>query len=176
MAAADTFLLGDDLRVNPLALGGSIRAPEAAAAQLRGLVEQDLRRLGRDQLDLVYLRVGGMGEAGGEPLGQRFAVLADLRREGAIRHLGLSHVDETQLAEARSTPRSPRVQNQFHIHARGDADVLARCERDGIAYVPYFPLGGGRVRLDTDRMTSVAARHQATPAQIASPGSSPCRR
>lgn len=230
MIAANTFPLGDDLRVNRLglgamrlALGGSIRDPEAAvavlrravelgvnhidtagiygfgdlhahelirqalspypndlviatkvscpgeeaAAQLRGLVEQDLRRLGHDHLDLVYLRVGGMGETGGEALGERFTVLADLRREGLIGHLGVSHVDATQLAEARSIAPVAAVQNQFHIHDRSDAEVLARCERDGIAYVPYFPLGGGRARLDTTRLTSVAARHQATPAQVA---------
>jgi pyridoxine 4-dehydrogenase len=59
------------------------------------------------------------------------------------------------------------VQNQFHIHDRSDAEVLARCEQDDIAYVPYFPLGGGRTRLDTARLTSVADRHQATPAQVA---------
>jgi pyridoxine 4-dehydrogenase len=230
MIPANTFLLGDDLRVNRLgfgamrlALGGSVRDPEVAvavlrravelgvnhidtagtygfgdlwahelirralspypddlviatkvsspseatAAQLRGLVEQDLRRLGQDHLDLVYLRVGGMGRAGGEPLGEPFTVLADLRREGLIRHLGVSHVDATQLAEARSVAPVAAVQNQFHIHDRSDAEVLAQCERDGIAYVPYFPLGGGRARLDTARLTSIAARHQATPAQIA---------
>jgi aryl-alcohol dehydrogenase-like predicted oxidoreductase len=139
----------------------------AAAAQLRGLVEQDLRRLGQDHLDLVYLRVGDMGKAGDESLGERFTVLADLRREGLIRHLGVSHVDATQLAEARSIAPVTAVQNQFHIHDRSDAEILMRCEQDGIAYVPYFPLGGGRARLGTARLTSVAARHQATPAQVA---------
>jgi pyridoxine 4-dehydrogenase len=90
-----------------------------------------------------------------------------LRREGLIRHLGVSHVDATQLAEARSIAPVAAVQNQFHIHGRGDTEVLARCEQDGIAYVPYFPLGGGRARLDTARLTSIAARHQATPVQVA---------
>ncbi|GAB3444119.1 aldo/keto reductase [Actinophytocola sediminis] len=137
---------------------------EAGATQLRGLVEQDLRRLGRERLDLVYLRVGGMGAAGGEPLGERFAALAELRREGLIRHLGLSHVDLTQLDEARAIAPVVAVQNQFHIHDRRDGDLLARCARDDIAYVPYFPLGGGRVTLDTAR---VARRHQATPVQVA---------
>ena len=151
-----------------LVIATKVSSPgEAAAAQLRGLVEQDLRRLGQDHLDLVYLRVGGMGNAGGESLGERFTVLADLRREGLIRHLGVSHVDATQLAEARSIAPVTAVQNQFHLHDRSDAEVLARCEQDGIAYVPYFPLGGGRARLDTARITSVAARHQATPAQVA---------
>jgi pyridoxine 4-dehydrogenase len=151
-----------------LVIATKVSAPgEAAAARLRELVEQDLRRLGRDHLDLAYLRVGGLGEAGGEPLGEAFTVLADLRRAGLIRHLGVSHVDATQLAEARSIAPVAAVQNRFHLHDRGDAEVLARCEQDGIAYVPYFPLGGGRARLDTARLTRIAARHQATPAQIA---------
>jgi aryl-alcohol dehydrogenase-like predicted oxidoreductase len=136
-------------------------------ATLRELVEQDLRRLGRDHLDLVYLRVGGMGKTGGEPLAEPFTALADLRREGLIRHLGVSHVDAAQLAEARSVAPVAAVQNQFHVHDRSDAEVLARCEQDGIAYVPYFPLGGGRLRLDTASLTRVAARHEATPAQVA---------
>jgi pyridoxine 4-dehydrogenase len=151
-----------------LVIATKVSAPgEAAAARLRELVEQDLRRLGRDHLDLAYLRVGGLGEAGGEPLGEAFTVLADLRRAGLIRHLGVSHVDATQLAEARSIAPVAAVQNRFHLHDRGDAEVLARCEQDGIAYVPYFPLGGGRARLDTAGLTRIAARHQATPAQIA---------
>lgn len=140
---------------------------ESTATQLREQVEQDLHRLGRDRLDLVYLRVGGMGDAGGEPLGERFTVLADLRREGLIRHLGVSHVDADQLAQAQSIAPVAAVQNQFHVHDRRDAGVLARCEQAGIAYVPYFPLGGGRAKLDTGDLGAVAARHQATPAQVA---------
>jgi pyridoxine 4-dehydrogenase len=59
------------------------------------------------------------------------------------------------------------VQNQFHIHYRRDADVLALCEQEGIAYVPYFPLGGGKERIDFDRLTKIAARNDATTTQIA---------
>lgn len=137
----------------------------ADAGQLRGLVEQDLRRLGLDRLDLVYLRVGGMGPAGGEPLGERFAALAELRAEGLIRHLGVSHVDADQLAEAQAIAPVAAVQNHFHVQHRDDAKVLAQCEQDGIAYVPYFPLGGGRA--DLTSLAPLAARHDATPAQIA---------
>ena len=108
-----------------------------------------------------------MGEAGGESLGERFEVLAQLRDEGLIRHLGVSHVDTTQLAEARSIAPVAAVQNQFHIHYRSDADVLAQCGQDGIAYVPYFPLGGGKHKIDPTRLASVASRHDATPAQVA---------
>ena len=135
--------------------------------EVRGLVEQDVRRLGLDRLDLVYLRVGGMGPAGGEPLGERFAALAELQREGLIRHLGVSHVDATQLAEARAIAPVAAVQNHFNVHDRSDGVVLAECDRDGIAYVPYFPLGGGRDRSDPARLARVAARHAATSAQVA---------
>jgi pyridoxine 4-dehydrogenase len=151
-----------------LVIASKVSVPsEADAAGLRALVEQDLRRLGRDRLDLVYLRVGGMGGAGGEPLGERFAVLAELRRAGLVRHLGVSHVAATPLAHARSVAPVSAVQNRFHLNDRSDADVLAHCERDAIAYVPYFPLGGGRDRSDPTRLANVAVRHRATPAQIA---------
>lgn len=142
-----------------------IASKVTADGRVRGQVEQDLRRLGLDHLDLVYLRVGGMGPAGGEPLGERFTELAELRAEGLIRHLGVSHVDAAQLAEAQAIAPVAAVQNHFHVHHRDDAKVLAQCEQDGIAYVPYFPLGGGRA--DLTSLAPIAARHEATSAQIA---------
>lgn len=154
-------------KVGPLLEGGFVPTGQATADQLRGLVEEDLRRLGQNRLNLVYLRVGGMGGPDGERLGERFAVLAELRDEGLIRHLGVSNVDADQLAEARSIAPVAAVQNQFHLHYRSDSDVLAQCERAGIAYVPYFPLGGGKERIDPSRLTDVAARRDATPAQVA---------
>jgi aryl-alcohol dehydrogenase-like predicted oxidoreductase len=150
-------------KVGPLLEGGAVPTGQASADQLRGLVEEDLRRLGLDRLDLVYLRVGSTSE----PVGERFAALAELRREGLIRHLGVSHVGAAQLTEARSIAPVAAVQNEFHVHFRGDSDILARCEQDGTAYVPYFPLGGGRVPIDANRLADVAARHQATTAQVA---------
>jgi pyridoxine 4-dehydrogenase len=158
----------DDLviatKVGPVMEGGFLPTGEAGPGQLRGLVEEDLRRLGVDRLDLVYLRLSG---APGESPGERFAVLAELRREGLIRHLGVSNARAGQLAEARSVAPVAAVQNLFHIHHRDDSAVLAQCEQHGIAYVPYFPLGGGRDRLDPARLTDVAARHGASPAQVA---------
>lgn len=149
-----------------LVIASKVTVPaEADAGQLRGLVEQDLRRLGMDHLDLVYLRVGGMGAAGGEPLGERFTALSGLRDAGLIRHLGVSHVDTVQLAEAQTIAPVAAVQNHFHVQHRDDAKVLTQCEQDGIAYVPYFPLGGGRT--DLTHLAPVAARHEATPTQIA---------
>ncbi|MGW1681101.1 aldo/keto reductase [Saccharopolyspora sp. NPDC002376] len=80
-----------------------------------------------------------MTEPGGESIGERFAVLAELRAEGLIRHLGVSNVDAVQLAEAREIAPVAAVQNRY----AGDMGLLAECEEVDIAYVPYFPLGGG---------------------------------
>ncbi|MFJ7250494.1 aldo/keto reductase [Kitasatospora sp. NPDC098652] len=161
----------DDLviatKVGPMLEGGVVPTAEATPEQLRGLVEEDLRRLGVDRLDLVYLRVGGMGEPGGESIGDRFEALAELHAEGLIRHLGVSNVDAAQLAEARAIAPVAAVQNQFHVHRRADADLLAICEQAGIAYVPFFPLGGGGEKIDPARVEAVAARHGATTHQVA---------
>ncbi|MFG3340213.1 oxidoreductase [Glycomyces sp. NPDC048151] len=137
---------------------------EAAAADMRGLVEADLAGLGVDRLDLVYLRVGTMEPVPGS-IAERFEALAALREEGLIRHLGVSNVTAAQLAEARAIAPVAAVQNQYHAAKRDDAAVLAACEAAGIAFVPFFPLGGGH-ELDDPRLAKVAARHDATPGQI----------
>ncbi|MGW1990311.1 oxidoreductase [Embleya sp. NPDC001921] len=159
----------DDLviatKVGPLRGPNGVPSGQATAGRLRGLVEADLRSLGLDRLDLVYLRVGGMGGPGDESIAERFAVLAELRAEGLIRHLGVSNVDAAQLAEARGIAPVAAVQNRH-----GDDAVLpAECEQAGIAYVPYFPLGGGvgGGPLDAERLGEVAARLGATTAQVA---------
>ncbi|MEU1350418.1 oxidoreductase [Streptomyces sp. NPDC005776] len=156
----------DDLviatKVGPLPGPEGVPSGQATAGQLRALVEADLRALGLDRLDLVYLRVGGMTGPGGESIAERFAVLAGLRAEGLIRHLGVSNVDAGQFAEARAIAPVAAVQNQH----TDDMELLAECEAAGIAYVPYFPLGGGRTPIDTDRLGKVAARLGATPAQV----------
>ncbi|MER7572632.1 oxidoreductase [Streptomyces sp. NPDC126514] len=135
---------------------------------LRAQVEENLAELGLDRLDLVYLRIGGVASPPhGESIAARFTVLAALREEGLIRHLGLSHVDAAHLTEARDIAPVAAVQNHFHAAEGDDIEVLAACERAGIAYVPFFPLGGGMSDLDGERMTEVAGRHGATVAQIA---------
>lgn len=158
---------GDDLviatKVGPLLGPKGVPSEQATPGQLRGLVEADLRALGLDRLDLVYLRVGGMTGPGGESIAERFATLAELRAEGLIRHLGVSNVDAAQFAEARAIAPVTAVQNQY----ADDMGLLAECEEAGIAYVPYFPLGGGRNPLDTERLGKVAARLGATTAQVA---------
>ncbi|THA32127.1 oxidoreductase [Streptomyces sp. A1277] len=149
-------------KVGPLPGPDGMPSEQATPDQLRGLVEADLRALGVDRLDLVNLRVGGMNAPGGESVAERFAVLAGLREEGLIRHLGVSNVDADQLAEARAVAPVVCVQNPY----ADDLALLAECESAGIAYVPFFPLGGGREPLDTRRLEKVAARLGATVAQV----------
>ncbi|MDX6431018.1 MAG: pyridoxine 4-dehydrogenase [Streptosporangiaceae bacterium] len=154
-------------KVGPLRGPDGVPSGQATPDQLRGLVQEDLRTLGVDRLDLVYLRVGGMTGPGGESIADRLAVLAELREKGLIRHLGVSNVDAAQLAEARTVAPVTAVQNHFHVQNTGDAALLAECEAAGIAYVPFFPIGGGSSPLDEARLGKVAARHGATAVQIA---------
>jgi aryl-alcohol dehydrogenase-like predicted oxidoreductase len=150
-------------KVGPLPGPKGVPSEQATPDQLRGLVEADLRSLGLDRLDLVYLRVGGMSGPGGESIAERFAVLAELRAQGLIRHLGVSNVDAAQFAEARAIAPVEAVQNRH----TSDMGLLAECEEAGIAYVPYFPLGGGGDPLDAERLDKIAARLGATTAQVA---------
>jgi len=153
--------------------------------QLRDQVESNLHVLGLDELDLVYLRVGGDGllQPGPTPFIESFGTLSDMKSEGAIRHLGLSGVTEGQLTEAMSQAPVVAVQNRFHLFDRNSADVLHACERHEIAFVPYFPLAAGILKPDlnssqlppgmglTDqqkhRLDSIANRHQASRTQVA---------
>ena len=154
-------------KVGPMLGPDGFPALQAAPGQLRGLVEDNLRELGVDHLDLVYLRVGGRNVPGGEPVAERFAALAKLRADGLIRHLGVSNVDAAQLAEARAIAPVAAVQNAFHVHATADAALLAECARTGTAFVPFFPLGGGLEPIDTTRLEQTAARYGATVQQVA---------
>jgi aryl-alcohol dehydrogenase-like predicted oxidoreductase len=154
-------------KVGPMLGPDGTPTRQATAGQLRGLVEDNLRELDLDHLDLVYLRVGARNPPGGEPIAERFAALAELREEGLIRHLGVSNVDAAQLAEARAIAPVAAVQNAFHVHATADAALLAECTRSGTAFVPFFPLGGGLDPIDTTRLEQTAARHGATVQQVA---------
>jgi len=144
---------------------GSYR--HGTGADMRRLVEYNLQSLGLERLDLVYLRIGMMRPPHGESLAERFEALAALREEGLIRHLGISNVDINHLAEARAIAPVAAVQNHFNIAWRGDVSLLNACAADGIAFSPFFPLGGGVIAIDDGRLTRIAARHGATPVQIA---------
>jgi pyridoxine 4-dehydrogenase len=137
-----------------------------APDELTQAVHDNLGRLGVDALDVVNLRVGGVEEAIEEPIAERFAVLAELQREGLIRHLGISSVTEAQLTEAQTVAPVVTVQNLYNLANRGDDELVARCAREGIAFTPFFPLGGF-TPLQSDELDGVAARLGASAQQVA---------
>ncbi|MEU8828657.1 aldo/keto reductase [Streptomyces sp. NPDC048636] len=154
-------------KVGPLRDADGEMYAEATPGQIRGLVEENLRQLRLDTLDLVSLRVGRLGAVGGVPLGERFAALAALREEGLVRHLGLSNVSAGQLAEARDIAPVAAVQNRFGVLGQEDAALVDLCADAGIAYMPFFALGGGHTALEGAGLRTVAERHGATEHQIA---------
>jgi len=126
----------------------------------------NLRNLGLERLDVVNLRVGGvMGPTEGsieEPL----TVLAELKAQGLIRHLGLSNVSAKQLAEGQKITEIVCVQNLYNVAHRNDDGFIAELARQGIAYVPFFPLGGFSP-LQSSKLDAAAAALRATPMQVA---------
>lgn len=134
--------------------------------ELIDAVHDNLRNLGLDTLDVVNLRVGGvMGPSEGsieEPL----TVLAELRAQGLIRHLGLSNVTPEQLAEAQTLTEIVCVQNLYNLAHRGDDGFIADLANRGIAYAPFFPLGGF-TPLHSSALDEAAAALRATPMQVA---------
>ena len=142
---------------------------ERTPAGLREQVHANLRHLKLDVLDVVNLRVGG-GSDGHSPVpgsvAEPFGALAELREQGLIRHLGLSTVDADQLAEAQAIAPVVCVQNFYNVARREDDALVELTARQGIAYVPYFPLGGF-TPLQSDVLASVAARLGASPQAVA---------
>ncbi len=137
--------------------------PQAAEpGQLRQAVRDNLDRLGLDRLDVVNLRMGGPEESVAKP----FSVLAELREQGLIRHLGLSTVTAEQVAEAQGIAPVVCVQNMYNIAHRGDDALIDSLAAQGIAYVPYFPLGGFNP-VQSAVLDDVAARLEATPKAVA---------
>ncbi|GAA1980390.1 aldo/keto reductase [Amycolatopsis minnesotensis] len=138
--------------------------PEARPEQLRGQVEENLRQLGRDHLDVVNLRIGTGLDRGAGSLADRFGALADLQREGLVRHLGISNVGPEHLAEARAIAPVVCVQNQYGLQARREDDaLLAECGRLGIAFVPFFAIASGE---EHPEVAAVARARGVTPAQV----------
>ena len=139
-------------------------------AHLRAACEASLRRLRTDRIDLYQLHSPDPRV----PLEDSVGALADLQREGKIRHIGVSNVDVGELAAARRVATVVSVQNRYNLADRSSDAVLAACERDGIAFLPWYPLSAGRdagngavARALAGALARVAARHQATPAQVA---------
>jgi pyridoxine 4-dehydrogenase len=134
--------------------------------QLRRAVHDNVAHLGLDALDVVNLRVGGLDRPEPGSLAEQFGVLAQLQEEGLIRHLGVSTVSAEQVAEAQSIAPVVCVQNFYNVANRGDDDLIDSLAAQGIAYVPYFPLGGFSP-LQSDILSSVAARLGSTPMAVA---------
>ncbi|WP_308466948.1 aldo/keto reductase family oxidoreductase [Rathayibacter soli] len=134
--------------------------------QLRQAVHDNLTRLGLDSLDLVNLRVGGFAGPTPGSIAEPFTVLAELRQEGLIRHLGVSTVSADQVAEAQAIAPVVSVQNFYNIANRQDDALIDSLTEQGIAYVPYFPLGGFSP-LQSDTLNRVADRLGAAPMGVA---------
>ncbi|MGI5520646.1 aldo/keto reductase [Micromonospora sp. CA-259024] len=139
--------------------------------RLRAQVEENLRRLGRDQLDVVNLRLGrGPGPV---PLADRFGALAELRSAGLIRHLGLSNVRRERLDEVAGIAPVVCVQNNYGVDAYREQqdDIVQVCGERGIAYVPFFALAGtgreaGASTAQAEAVEAVARAHGVTPHQV----------
>jgi pyridoxine 4-dehydrogenase len=134
--------------------------------ELREQVHDNLRNLGLETLDVVNMRMGGVG--GPEPgsVAEPFGALAEMRKEGLIKHLGISTVSAEQVAEAQSIAPVVCVQNMYNVANRADDDLVDSLAKQGIAYVPYFPLGGF-TPLQSGTLDTVAARLGTTPMAVA---------
>ncbi|MDU8999267.1 aldo/keto reductase family oxidoreductase [Streptomyces mirabilis] len=134
--------------------------------ELRQAVHSNLKNLGLDALDVVNLRVGGLDAPEPGSLAEPFTVLAELQQEGLIRHLGVSTVSAEQIKEAQSIAPVVCVQNFYNLANRADDALIDSLAEQGIAYVPYFPIGGFSP-LQSDTLHAVAGRLETTPVAVA---------
>jgi pyridoxine 4-dehydrogenase len=151
---------------------GARRAPDKSwphalsPQELTDAVHDNLRNLGLDVLDVVNLRVGGFSAPGEESIEAPMTALAELKRQGLIRHLGLSNVSPKQLAEAQKISEIVCVQNFYNVAQRTDDGFIDDLAHQGVAYVPFFPLGGF-TPLQSSRLDTAAASLKSTPMQVA---------
>lgn len=152
---------------------GGTRGPDASwlpansPAELAQAVHDNLRNLGLDVLDGVNFRAWGTRLAPGtESIAEAFSTLVELQRQGLIRHLGVSNVTPIQIAEARAIAPIVFVQNEYNLAHRGDDALIDDLAKDGIAYVPYFPLGGF-TPLQSSSLSDIALQLEVTPMQVA---------
>lgn len=141
--------------------------PAFSNGELRRAVEDNLAHLGLEAIDVVNLRlmfdVHGPAEG---PIEAPLTALAELKREGLVRHIGLSNATATQIEDGREITEIVCVQNQYNLAHRGNDALIDDLARTGIAYVPFFPLGGFSP-LQSETLSSVAARLEITPMQVA---------
>lgn len=149
--------------------GGLVRTgpgqwkPLGRPEYLRQEVEMSLRRLGVDRIGLYQLhRIDPQ-----VPAEESLAELAALQREGKIRHIGLSQVTVAQIEQARKVATIVSVQNLYNLASRRAGPTLEYCEREGLAFIPWFPMGGGQLTRPAGTVQAVAAGLDATPAQVA---------
>jgi aryl-alcohol dehydrogenase-like predicted oxidoreductase len=140
--------------------------PALDPEQLRRAVHDNLDNLGLDVLDVVNLRVGTVENPAPGSIAEQFTVLAQLQQQGLIKHLGVSNVTAEQIAEAQSVAPVVCVQNLYNLAHRIDDDLIDSLAAQGIAYVPFFPLGGF-TPLQSDALESVASGLGATPMGVA---------
>jgi pyridoxine 4-dehydrogenase len=140
--------------------------PALSRQEIISGVHDNLRNLGLEGLDIVNLRVGGIEKPSEGSIAKPLAVLVELQREGLIRHIGLSNVTPTQLAEAQRLTDIVCIQNFYNVAHRDDDAFIDDLARQGIAYVPFFPLGGFNP-LQSGALDAVAASLSATPMQVA---------
>jgi aryl-alcohol dehydrogenase-like predicted oxidoreductase len=129
-------------------------------------VHDNLRNLGLDRIDVVNLRVGGMAEPSEGSIEEPLTALVELKRQGLIRHIGLSNITPKQLSEARAITDVVCVQNFYNVARRNDDAFIDDLAAQGIAYVPFFPLGGF-TPLQSSALDASAASLEATPMQVA---------
>ncbi len=140
--------------------------PAYSREDLTAGVHDNLRNLGLDVLDVVNLRFGGVMEPSEGSIEEPLTVLAELKRQGLIRHIGLSNITPKQLSEARTITEIVCVQNFYNVAQRKDDALIDDLAARGIAYVPFFPLGGF-TPLQSSALDAAAASLQATPMQVA---------
>jgi aryl-alcohol dehydrogenase-like predicted oxidoreductase len=141
-------------------------SPARSRQELIDAVHDNLRNLGLDAMDVVNLRVGGISEPSEGSIKEPLTVLAELKQQGLIRHLGLSNVTRKQLAEAQTLTEIICVQNFYNIAHRNDDEFIDDLAKQGIAYVPFFPLGGF-TPLQSSALDAAASSTKATPMQVA---------
>ena len=141
--------------------------PAVTPAELTQAVHDNLRNLGVEALDVVNFRAWGTLHAPDEAsIEEAFGTLADLQRQGLIRQLGLSNVSAVQVSQAQRIAPVVCVQNHYNLSHRDDESLIAELARQGIAYVPFFPLGGFSP-LQSETLSRVAARLETSPLRVA---------
>jgi aryl-alcohol dehydrogenase-like predicted oxidoreductase len=141
--------------------------PAISPDDLKSAVHDNLRNLGLDVMEVVNLRIMGSAHGPAEgPIEELLTVLAELQRQGLVRHIGLSNVTANQIEEGRRICDIVCVQNMYNVAHREDDALIDGLARSGVAYVPFFPLGGF-TPLQSSALNGVAARLGATPMQVA---------